>query len=200
MPTLFILAGPNGAGKTTYYTNAIEQNFIDPHLPFINVDLIALKELGGYTEENFAQANLFARERIGRHLKSGEDFMIESNLAVQSNYDWIENVIKQGYNVILYFLCTSLLTINIERIQERVLEGGHYIPDNIVEHRYKMGLTYLKSKIFIFKEVYLIDTTYDTAQLMTIIKDGKIELKNSNSPAWVNDVLFLFEKLMEKNK
>ncbi len=45
MPVLYVLAGPNGAGKTTWYTTAVEQRFIDPSLPFINVDLITSKEL-----------------------------------------------------------------------------------------------------------------------------------------------------------
>ena len=51
MPTLYILAGPNGAGKTTFYFTAIEQGFIDKDLPFINTDLIARNELGGYLEK-----------------------------------------------------------------------------------------------------------------------------------------------------
>ena len=59
MPTLFILAGPNGTGKTSYYETAILEGFINPLLPFINVDLIT-SDLGGYTPENFARADEIA--------------------------------------------------------------------------------------------------------------------------------------------
>jgi len=63
MPTLYILAGPNGAGKTTYYETAIAEGFIDSSLPFINVDLITRSLPGMYTEENFAKADVIAREK-----------------------------------------------------------------------------------------------------------------------------------------
>ena len=60
MPVLFILAGPNGTGKTTYYNSAIQRGFINPQLPFLNVDVIAKDELGGYTEENFVRAEMIS--------------------------------------------------------------------------------------------------------------------------------------------
>lgn len=197
MPNLFVLAGPNGTGKTTYYFTAVERKLIPESLPFINVDLIT-RDLGEYTAGNFARAELIARERISEKLENNLDFMIESNLAVQANYDWLENLIKKGYEIILYFLCTQLIDINIERVEARVIEGGHYVPPNIIEHRYKVGLSYLRGKIHIFKEVYLIDTTYQTTQLMAIIKNGLIEFKEPNSPKWVNDVLFITEKLQNR--
>ncbi|MCW3106067.1 MAG: hypothetical protein JWQ09_573 [Segetibacter sp.] len=139
MPILYILAGPNGAGKTTWYTTAIEQEFIHSSLPFINVDLITLHDLGGYSEENFAKADAIARERIGNYIHKGESFMIESNLSKASEYEWIQLMIKKGYETVLYFLGTDDLEININRVKKRVKEGGHDIPESIIEHRYKNG-------------------------------------------------------------
>jgi predicted ABC-type ATPase len=55
MPKLYILGGANGAGKTTWYQTGIEQKYITAELPFINVDTIVLKELGGYTTESIAK-------------------------------------------------------------------------------------------------------------------------------------------------
>ncbi len=87
MPIFYILAGPNGAGKTTFYFTAIEQEFIDKDLPFINTDLITRNELGGYSEENFAKAEAIVRNRMANYLSKNENFLIESNLAKQSDYD-----------------------------------------------------------------------------------------------------------------
>jgi predicted ABC-type ATPase len=70
--------------------------------------------------------------------------MIESNLAMQKDYDWINAMIRKGYEVVLFFLCTSIVDVNINRVQRRVVEGGHDIAVPIIQHRYKMGLTYLK--------------------------------------------------------
>jgi predicted ABC-type ATPase len=49
MPALYVLGGANGVGKTTWYQWGIENKSINPELPFINIDLIVLRELGGYT-------------------------------------------------------------------------------------------------------------------------------------------------------
>jgi predicted ABC-type ATPase len=131
MPTLYILAGPNGAGKTTYYYTALEKKFIQQHFPFINIDIIT-KELGGYTTENFVHAEMMYREKVAELLKEKNDFMIESNLAKSSDYDWIEKIKQHDYEVILYFLCTDDINVNINRIHRRVKEGGHDVPAEIV--------------------------------------------------------------------
>lgn len=177
MPLLYILAGPNGAGKTTFYSTAVEQGFIPSDLPFINIDLITKDGLGGYTQENFARAEEIYREKVGEYIKTGKDFMIESNLAYQSDYDWLQNMIRHGFEVILYFLCTQNLAINIARVQKRVKEGGHDVPVVIIEHRYHNGLLYLKSQLHLFAEVYLIDNSYEEPVEMALLKKGIIKMK-----------------------
>jgi predicted ABC-type ATPase len=199
MPTLYILAGPNGAGKTTFYFTAIEQEFISPHLPFLNIDLIT-KMMGGYNDANFTRAEEIYREKVSAFLQKGEDFMIESNLAKEAEYEWVEAMIRKGYDIILYFLCTDYVEdIHINRVQKRVKEGGHDVPPNIVEHRYKMSLLYLRGKLHLFKEAYLIDNA-DTAIVMAVLKQGHIETKEPNCPAWVQQVTYIIERLQNKGK
>ncbi|NII26803.1 hypothetical protein HB364_17065 [Pseudoflavitalea sp. X16] len=199
MPTLYILAGPNGAGKTTFYYTAIEQGFISPDLPFLNIDLIT-RELGSYSDTNFAKAEEIYRERITKLLQENAGFMIESNLAKDSEYEWIEAMIRKGYDIILYFLCTDYVEdIHINRVQKRVKEGGHYVPPNIIEHRYKMSLLYLRSKLPLFKEAYLIDNA-ETALAMVVLKQGRIEHKQPECPVWIQQVIFIAERLQNKSE
>jgi predicted ABC-type ATPase len=47
-----VLGGANGVGKTTWYQCGIESKAISPELPFINIDMIVLREFGTYTPEN----------------------------------------------------------------------------------------------------------------------------------------------------
>lgn len=195
MPTLYILAGPNGAGKTTYYETAAAEGFIDSNLPFINVDLITRSLPGIYTPENFAKADVLAREKIASHINNMSDFMIESNLATQRDYDWINAMIKKGYDVVLFFLCTSFLEINFNRVKKRVAEGGHNIAEPIVEHRYKMGLTYLKGSLQIFSKAYLIDNSEETALVKAELNHGALINKDAHAPKWVNDVLYIVERM-----
>ncbi len=173
MPVLYILGGANGVGKTSWYNTSIKEGFIDPALSFINVDTITLKELGGYTAENFVKAEAIARERIARHIDKKETFMIESNLAKASDYEWIERMESKGYETVLYFLGTDDIEINKNRVRERVQEGGHDVPDNIIEQRYRMGISYLKTKILLFKEAYLVDNSLPIPQEIAHLKDFK---------------------------
>jgi predicted ABC-type ATPase len=199
MPTLYILAGPNGAGKTTFYNTAIEQNFIPSDLPFLNIDLIT-RELGSYSDFNFAKAEEIYRERITKLLQQGANFMIESNLAKDAEYEWIEAMIRKGYEVVLYFLCTDYIDdVHINRVQKRVKEGGHYVPPNIIEHRYKMSLLYLRSKLTLFKEVYLIDNN-ETTLIKVVLRQGSIMYKEAECPAWIKKVIFIAERLRNKSE
>ncbi|MBS1558989.1 MAG: zeta toxin family protein [Bacteroidetes bacterium] len=195
MPILYILAGPNGAGKTTYYETAIDKGFIDSNLPFVNVDLITRSLPGMYTTENFAKADILAREKIKQHFSTMSDFMIESNLATQRDYDWITALTKQGYEVVLFFLCTSFLEINYNRVKKRVAEGGHDIAEPIIEHRYRMGLTYLKGNLSLFTKAYLIDNSGETALVMAELSKESLISKDANAPQWVNDVLYIVERM-----
>lgn len=199
MATLYILAGPNGAGKTTYYYTALEKKFIQQHLSFINIDVIA-KELGGYTAENFVKADMIYRERVAELLNGKNDFMIESNLAKSSDYDWVEKVKNYGYDVILYFLCTDDINVNINRIQRRVKEGGHDIPPEIVIHRYKMAITYLKTKLNLFNEIYFIDNSSDEAVEIGYIKNNILTEIFSDLPKWFAEVLSIEKKLRSRGK
>lgn len=200
MSTLYILAGPNGGGKTTFYFTAVEEGFIDKNLPFINTDLITKDELGGYTEENFAKAEAIVRNRMADQISKQHDFLIESNLARQSDYDWLKAIRAKGYSIVVYFLCTTNIEINIGRVQKRVKEGGHSVPENIIRDRYNMSLIYLRKEIFDLEEVHLIENSAETAEEIALVRNGKLIFKKDNPPEWLKKVLFLLEKVGEKNK
>lgn len=153
MPVLYLLAGPNGTGKTTFYTTALEIGIISNDLAFINVDLIT-KSLGAYSFENFARASEIYRDRVRQHLDKQEDFMIESNLADSRDYDWILNMKKYGYHVVLYYLSTDDVEINIERVKRRVAEGGHNIAESIIRSRQAQSHPYLKRNLHYLKRFF----------------------------------------------
>lgn len=199
MPVVYILAGPNGTGKTTFFSIAVRGEFISSDLPFINVDLIT-QSLGAYTSENFLKAEEIYRDKVQVCIDNKSDFMIESNLASQRSYDWISSIKKKGYDVILYYLSTDDIAINIGRVKRRVAEGGHDIPEEIIKSRYSQSHSYLKTSLSEFKEVYLIDNSTDTAQIIIKIQDGKILEKADEIQSWINDVISISERLKDRMK
>ena len=197
MPILYILAGPNGTGKTTFYSIAVQSGFIDKDLPFINVDILT-QNLGGYTEENYINASEIYRQTVKNYMESNADLMIESNLADNRSYEWISLLKKKNYQIILYYLSTDDVMINIGRVQRRVKEGGHDIPESIIITRYSQSHSYLKTKLSEFKEVYLIDNSSDASQVQVKLIDGVIVEKAADLQSWVRDVISINELLQSK--
>lgn len=95
MPLLYILAGPNGAGKTSFYDTALRYTYIPKSLAYLNVD-VAAKELGSYSSENFAKAEMIIRNRMLQLIEHKQDFMIESNLVKEADYEWLQKIIASG--------------------------------------------------------------------------------------------------------
>ncbi|MBL7729272.1 MAG: zeta toxin family protein [Dinghuibacter sp.] len=197
MPVLYILAGPNGTGKTTFYSFAVQNGFIDKNLPFINVDIIT-RQLGGYTEENYIKASDVYRETVKKHIEAKSDFMIESNLADSRSYQWLSLMKSSGYNLVLYFLSTDDVVINIGRVLRRVSEGGHNVAESIIRSRYALSHSYLKTRLSEFKEVYLVDNSTDTAQIQVKINDGRITEKAPDLLNWVQEVISIHERIERK--
>ncbi|MBT9485652.1 hypothetical protein [Sediminibacterium sp.] len=200
MPVLYILGGANGCGKTTWYYDQLSQGAIDRSLPFINIDNIVLNELGSYTPENIALGEQIAKERMSNLIDRKENFMIESNLSKSADYDWIEKMQSAGYETVLYFLATDNVLINKARVRERVKEGGHDVAEAIIEQRYRMGLSYLKSKIINFTEAYLVDSSKSISEKVALVRKGKV-IDKVNAPAsWVTETLFIAERLQQKKQ
>lgn len=93
----------------------------------------------------------------------------------------VERIKNNGYEIVIYFLCTTNIETNKGRVKKTVKEGGHDVPENIIEHRYNMALTYLRKEIFNFKEVYLIENSGETAKEIALVKNGKLIYKKDDS-------------------
>lgn len=117
--------------------------------------------------------------------------MIESNLAREADYSWLENMRKVGYELVLYFLNTRSIDENIARIERRVKEGGHHVPEHIARDRYKMCTIYLKTRLSLFSEMHFIDNTGTTVERILSIRQDKLVLSGHRLPAWVVDLLAL---------
>lgn len=129
---VIIIGGANGSGKTTF-AKALEREYA---LTFINADEIA-QEINPHdiTSAKVKAGKLFLK-RIDDHLNKSRNFIIESTLSGRSLLKWIEKIRNNGYYLtIIYFYLESPETC-IERIKERTLKGGHFVPDEDVIRRF----------------------------------------------------------------
>nr|WP_314901079.1 zeta toxin family protein [uncultured Deefgea sp.] len=134
---ILIIAGPNGAGKTTFAREFLPNEAACP--TFINADLIAAG-LSPFAPELAAiQAGRLMLEQIALQLVKNKSFAIETTLAGLSYARQIPQWRQQGYVVELFFLALETPELAIERVAQRVKQGGHNIPEDVIRRRFAAG-------------------------------------------------------------
>lgn len=143
MPKLYIISGCNGAGKTTASFTFLPEIFNCRE--YVNADEIA-KGLSPFQPEKVAfQAGRIMLKRIDELLNSNIDFAFETTLSTKSYRNLIAKAKKQGYAVTLLYLWLNSPELAIERVKERVKNGGHSIPELTIRTRYFKGINNLKT-------------------------------------------------------
>jgi predicted ABC-type ATPase len=142
-PGIIIVAGPNGAGKTTFV-----ENFLNRYLDcdeFLNADLIAAG-LSPFAPErqNLRAAELFFKRMA--ELEQGKlSFALETTLSGLTYRRRIKRWQNEGFKVTLLFLWLPSAEMAVQRVQERVAQGGHNIPELDIRRRYRRGIRNLTS-------------------------------------------------------
>lgn len=140
-PNLYIIAGPNGAGKTTASFNLLPELLHCPN--FVNADEIA-KGLSPFAPNEMAvQAGRLMLKRIEELLPQRADFAIETTLATRSYVRLVHRAQQLGYRVHLLFFYLETEQQAIERVAQRVSNGGHDIPEADIRRRFKRGISNL---------------------------------------------------------
>lgn len=134
---IVIIAGPNGAGKTTFALTYLRVEARG--LPFLNADLIAagLAPLG--SRHSDVLAGRLMLEEIDRLVAEGRSFAFETTLAGRGYVRRIERWRGMGYRVTLLFLSLPAPEDAIERVRQRVAQGGHNIPEEVIRRRFEAG-------------------------------------------------------------
>lgn len=138
MKKLYVIAGCNGAGKTTAsYT--ILPEILDCK-EFVNADEIARGISPFQPERVGIEAGRMMLKRINSLLESKESFAFETTLSTRSYVKFVERAKQLGYQVTCLFFWLDSEELAISRVDTRVKEGGHNIPEEVIRRRYKGGL------------------------------------------------------------
>ena len=138
---LYIISGCNGAGKTTASYTVLPE--ILKCKEFVNADEIA-RGLSPFNPESVAiEAGRLMLQRIEELLDKGETFSIETTLATKSYISLVRRAQAKGYRVSVLFFWLQTPELAVQRVAERVQNGGHNIPEDIVRRRYVAGISNL---------------------------------------------------------
>ena len=141
MPNLYIIAGCNGAGKTTASYTILPE--ILNCKEFVNADSIAAG-LSPFNPESVAlEAGRIMLRRIYQLIEEGVDFAFETTLSTKSYVSLVKQAQQRGYVVTLLFFWLNSSELAKQRVAKRVSKGGHNIPEDVIERRYKRGISNL---------------------------------------------------------
>ena len=174
---ILMVAGPNGSGKTTMVMELIDKG---PTLyEFINADEIA-KGLAPLHPENMTlTASKLMIQRLKELLQANKSFAFETTAAGINYIKHLKMAKAKGYEVNLVFLWLSSPEQAIERVAERVKQGGHHIPEETIVRRYYAGLKNLITTYLPFADTAIIMDNSSEKSLKRLIarknEDGSIK-------------------------
>ena len=138
---LYIISGCNGAGKTTASYTVLPEILLCKE--FVNADEIA-KGLSPFNPESMAiEAGRLMLKRIDELLATRTSFSIETTLATRSYTRLITRAQSAGYKVSLIYFWLNSPELAVNRVLQRVNEGGHNVPIDTIYRRYQAGINNL---------------------------------------------------------
>ena len=178
-PRLLVVIGANGAGKTTWtrkHRDRIPRHFYD-------ADSIA----GGLGDANDpgqqAEARAIIDRQIAQRLRSRETFGFESTWSGRSRPAIVRRAKEQDYEVHAVFVGTDEVGINVERVRQRVLEGGHDVPTAEVERRWRAVQENLIEHRRWFDRIEILDNSMSAPRTVLTIEGGHVRV-SSCVPLW----------------
>ena len=132
-PVLHLIVGPNGSGKSTLYEKVIGPA---TSLEFINADVIAAHRWPDDAMAHSYDAARIASEQRTRMITERQSFVAETIFSHESKIELVRAAVAERYLVSLHVIMVPE-DLAAARVQQRVIAGGHDIPEDKVRIRYR---------------------------------------------------------------
>ncbi|AHG63862.1 zeta toxin family protein [Advenella mimigardefordensis] len=186
-PKLWVVAGPNGAGKTT-----LTRLHLTGHLPVVNPDDIA-EQLDihnrntALVQMRAGRLALLARDKL---LAGGRSFAIETTLSGNSELDLMYRARRAGYQVILAFVGVDDVGLLIARVKSRVADGGHAVPLEAIQRRYRRSMDNLGFALQIADRAWVFENKRKRGRRTLLIREAdRLKYVSQSLPMWARQAI-----------
>ena len=182
-PTLVLLAGPNGAGKSTLYETRIRPTL---NAPFINADIIQREELGDSDMRAAYKAARLADERREACFIVRSSFVTETVFSHPSKLDLLTRARKLGYRIMVFHISVEYPDLSVARVQARVTEGGHDVPEEKIRNRYARNGSLIRKAVLLADMAHVFDNSRlnTPPRHLLIFERGRETNRTDNMPEW----------------
>jgi predicted ABC-type ATPase len=168
MPTFTIVGGANGCGKTTLTRWAREEfqesSVLDP-------DAVARSIKATGTNSGSAidagREVLLMAERL---LAAGQSFTVETTLSGNTYLRMMVRAKALEYLVVLIYIGTTDVSINMQRVRYRVAKGGHDVSEEDQRRRYPRSLANAAKALEIADEAMILDNSTSDGYVKVAVK------------------------------
>jgi predicted ABC-type ATPase len=179
---LTIIAGSNGCGKSTLTSSAREKF---QQIPVLDPDAIA-KSI-----QETLDSNSSAIEAGKQVLRLAEDliakkqsFTVETTLSGSTYLRMAARAKGAGFNIMIVYVGTTSVEINIERVKTRVEKGGHDVPEEDQRRRYPRTLANMKRLLPDADFAVILDNSLETGYVFVAFGHKGYMHWNEPVPEW----------------
>lgn len=180
-PTLYIFAGPNGSGKSSMYEICEKMAPVFAKALFVNPDVYGLqlankegaKTVNELSPERRATVDVVAGKIAvtvrNKLLENGKSFAVETTASSKGVLRFLDAAKEHGYQIALKYVTLKSSALNIQRVSDRVQQGGHSVDDDVIVRRYDRAEKLLPSVLAKADHAELYDNS--NIRLLVLSKD-----------------------------
>ena len=194
-PTLTIIAGPNGSGKSTFTRATLEAL----RVPVIDPDAEARLLRPDAPEEAAIQGGRQAIKLARAYLTNNESFAAETTLSGNTYLRMMAEAQQRGWQVNLIYVGVDNVQTSIERVAQRVAQGGHNVPEEDIRRRYSRSLANLPIALQQADRTFIFDNSTEAGhQKVLTIENGRVIEQPRELPEWLKTLLP--QEVIEENQ
>jgi predicted ABC-type ATPase len=144
---------------------------------FINADLIAQGVLPFSPESAAIRAGRLMLEEIELSMRRRADFGFETTLSGRTHLGVLRDLRERAYQVHFFYLWIANVELALARIAERVLRGGHNVPEAVVRRRFERSIAnFLVHYRFLADRWILFDNSTAALSIVASQEHGEVHI------------------------